>query len=138
VGTIGAGTFSPSGAFSLPRSYLYNFDIARYGDAISSAGPTWFIHAPLPDPTFAVIIADNDWFVWNSNGRTLDHILTDFYYEVPPSTVKHPLDYKLTYSLSPITHNPALVFEWFTGTPDFQSFLLPSQAFGYWLPRPLP
>src|SRR5689334_409475 len=138
MGIIGTLTCLPSPKFSLVRSYLYDIDIALYGDGFSGTGSVRFIHAVPPDPTFITIIFDNDWYVWNSNGRTLDNILTDFYVQTPPSTVKTPLPVTLGYWYNPATKRPGLFLNWYTGARTPVIIPLPSQPFGYWAPRPLP
>lgn len=136
--TIGTGTYHPNAKFFFPRSFAYEFVIARYGDTITNSGFEWTIHAVPPDPTFAVIKMAESFFNWNSNGRSLDFVITDFYAKVGGTGPNVPLDFSLSWGLSPVTKNNALIFEWFTGTPDFEAFPLPSQPFGYWLPHPLP
>lgn len=137
--TIGTGTFVPNGLFSLPRSYLYRFCVATYlGNTCAGTGPTYIISAVPPDPTFAVIEIDPAFYAWSSDTWTLPRIVTEFYYEVPPSIVRHPVDFTLSYGLDPVHHEPALLFEWFLTTPTFFLSKLPAQPPGYWAPRPLP
>jgi len=136
--TIGTGSFVPNATFALSRSYLYRFCIATYlGNTCSGAGPTYIISAVPPDPTFAVIEIDPLFYTWSSNTWQLEKIVKEFYYEVPPSIVRHPVDFTLSYGLDPTHHEPALLFEWFTTPPTFFSSHLPQQPLGYWLPPPL-
>jgi len=136
--TIGTGTFLPSARFAFPRSYVYEIAIARYGDTLTQAGMTFTIHAPPPDPTVLIIVFDSRLGVWTSNRLTLDFCVKECYVlagGVPPQI---PLNYSLSYGLNPLTDHPALLFEWFLGTPDFQTVKLVQQNPNYWLPKPLP
>ncbi len=135
--TIGTGTFIPSAGFAFPRSYVNEIVIARYGDTITQAGMTFTIHAVPPDPTVAIIVFDSLFGIWSSNGRTLSYCVKEFYAlagGVPPQI---PLPFTLEYALSPFTLRPALLFRWFTGSPDYQRFQLVPSPPNYWLPRPL-
>lgn len=136
--TIGTGTYDPFPFFALPRSYVYDFHLARYGDTLSSVPPTIIIHAVPPDPTFAVVELNPDFVPWSSSSWRLDQIVAEFYYEVPPSIVRNPLPFKITYACDPVTLRPSLYMQWSSTLPDFQTFILPPQPPGYWLPPPLP
>jgi len=136
--TIGVGTFLPSARFAFPRSYVYEIVIARYGDTITQAGMTFTIHAPPPDLTVAIIKFNSRLGVWTSNRLTLDFCVDEFYALVGGGGSPIPLNYVLKYELSPLTQRPALVFEWYVGTPDYQRFNLTQPGSPYWLPPPLP
>ena len=136
--TIGTGTFLPQGQFYFVRSYVYELKIARYGDGLTRSAFRFTIHATPPDPTFAVVQFDNTWAVWNSNGRSLDHIVTEFWYKAGGVGPEIPLAYTLSYVQNPDTGHPCVQFEWFAGPPDFETFSLPAQPSNYWLPAPLP
>ncbi len=136
--TIGTGTFSPTAKFAFPRSYVYRLLIARHGLTLAQTGSTWLFINPPPEPTVGVLVIDPAFWAWNSNGRSLDHIVTDFYYVVPPDPTQHPLNFSLAYGSDPVKNQPALFFDWFSGAPDFQTFTLPAQPSNYWLPKPLP
>jgi len=130
------GTYLPSVGFSFPRSFCYQVDIAGYGDSFSGSGSVRFIHAVPPDPTFITIIFLNDWYLWNSNESQIDKVLTDFYYETPPSTVKTPLPFTLGWWLNPTSKLPGLFLNWFTGARLPLIIDLPPQPSDYWVPRP--
>lgn len=135
--TIGTGTFIPAAKFRFPRSYIYQIDIARYGDTITQIANRFEIHAPAPDLTVAVIIIDPAWFLWNSNYRTLDYVVTDFFALVNGVPPQVPLNYTLGWWENPVTHVPGLFFNWYSGFRDPQIFTLPRQPLNYWLPYPL-
>jgi hypothetical protein len=136
--TIGTGTFNPAPYFECPRSYIYQFSVAWYGDVITHSYNTFTIHAVPPDLTTATIIVDENWYLWNTNSRSLDHIVKEFYYQIGGVGIHYPLDYYLTYAVHPTTGRLGL----FTGgsslLADFYTFDLPGQPRGYWLPPPLP
>jgi len=135
--TIGTGTFLPGAGFSFPRSYVYELDIATYGDTITRSGARFTIHAVPPDPTIAVIQFDNDWFLWNSNVRSLDHIVTEFWAKVGGVGPEIPLPFTLGYRVRPASLLPSLFFNWFSGPRLENVYHLPQQPLNYWLSRPL-
>jgi len=133
---IGTGTFHPSAGFSFPRSYVYKFLVAQYGDSASQSYTTFRIDAPPPDPTFAIVVMLERTYLWNSGRTRLDQVITDFYYKAGGVGPAIPLPFTLSYGISPLTKKPALLFEWFSGPPDFKQFNLPAQPSDYWLPLP--
>jgi len=136
--TIGTGTFLPSAWFALPRSYIYRLCLAQYlGNTWAGAGPTYILSAVPPDPTFAVLEVESTFYAWSSDTWALPRIVKNFYYEVPPSIVQHPVDFSLKYGMDPLTFEPALLLEWFTGTPLYFVSKLPPAPPSYWAPRPL-
>lgn len=135
--TIGTGTFTPNAGFSFPRSFVYELDIASYGDAISQLAARFTIHATPPDPTFAVIQFDNDWYLWNSNVRSLDHVVTEFWYKAGGLGPEIPLPFTLGYRVRPTSLRPSLYFNWSSGPRLEFIFALPQQPLNYWLPKPL-
>jgi hypothetical protein len=135
--TIGTGTFIPHAKFAVPRSYVYLIDIPSYGYTFSSTGPTWFLHAPFPDLTFATMVVDNDFWVWNSNGRTLDHILTELWYKLNGVGAEIPLDYTLGYRVNALHKLPSLYLDWAGIARLEHYFPTPPQPPSYWLPKPL-
>jgi len=134
--TIGTGTFLPYGGFRFPRSYIYELDIARYGDTITHSAGRFTIHAVPPDPTVAIIQFDNDWWFWNSNYRTLDHIVTEFFALPGGVGPEVPLPFTLGWRVRPGSVRSSLFFNWYVGDRDEQIFQLPPQPPGYWLPPP--
>ena len=136
--TIGSGSFFPSARFAFPRSYVYEIVIARYGDTITQSGMTFTIHAVPPDPTVAIVVFNPRLGVWTSNRLTLDFCVSEFYALINGNPPQVPLNYTLSYTLSPLTGHGCLQFEWYIGTPDFQGFSLTKPGSPYWLPPPLP
>jgi hypothetical protein len=135
--TIGTGTFLPSAKFYTPRSYIYQLDIALYGDTITHVAGRFTIHAVPPDPTIAVIQFDSSWYLWNSNKRSLDHIVTEFWYKAGGIGPEIPLPFTLGYWVNTTTRVPGLFFNWSSGPRLERIFDLPAQPLNYWLPPPL-
>lgn len=135
--TIGTGTFLPYGGFRFPRSYIYQIDIARYGDTITHSAGRFVIHAVPPDLTTLTFQFDNAWYLWNSNYRTLDHIITECFAKIGGVGAEIPVNFTLGYWNNPTGKRPGLFVNWFTGSRDGEIFNLPAQPLNYWLPRPL-
>jgi len=136
--TIGVGTFVPSAMFAFPRSYVYQVVVNRYGDTLSHVAGRFTIYAVPPDPTFAIIQFSPTWWTWNSNARSLDHIVTEFWYKNGGVGPELPLPYKVTFKTDPVTLLPSLFFDWTPLPDDYERFPLQAQPSNYWLPMPLP
>lgn len=132
------GSYAPGAGFSFPRSFIYQVDIGLYGNTLTHAANVFTIHAPPPNPTVATIVFWPDWYQWSSNTYQLNQIVTDFYYQVPPSPTLTPLPFLLGYWLNPTTKKTGLYFNWFSGARLPVIANLPEQPFDYWLPRQLP
>jgi len=117
---------------------VYQIDIALYGDTLTRVAGRFTIHATPPDPTFATIQFDNTWYVWNSNVRSMDRIVTEFWYKAGGVGPELPLPFTLGYWLNPTTKKPGLYFNWSIGSRLPAIINLPVQPLNYWLPRPLP
>jgi hypothetical protein len=131
------GSYFPTAGFAAPRSYIEQIDFALYGDRLDHGSSTWIVSTGTSDPTFIVCEWLPDWYVWNSKTFLISEIVKNFYYEVPPSIVQHPLAFDLGFWLNPTTKKPGLFLNWFTG-PRLPAIvnLSPSPP-SYWLPRPL-
>lgn len=135
--TIGTVTCLPSAKFATPRSYIYELCIARYGDSINQAANVWTIHAVPPDSTFVKLIMRPNYYLWSSNRGTLDFVFDEAYVDIGGVPPHVPFSFTLSYGESPLTQRPALILDWFSGSPDYQAFPLPPQPPNYWLPKPL-
>jgi len=135
--TIGTVSCLPSARFAFPRSYINELCIARYGDTVTQAANIFTIHAVPPDPTVVKLVMRGNVFVWSSNRVTLDYVFSEAYVLIGGVPPQIPFSFTLRYGNSPLTMRPSLILDWFTGTPDYQAFPLPSASPGYWLPRPL-
>jgi hypothetical protein len=135
--TIGTATFHPNGRYAFPRSYVYGINIGRYGDTITAVDNVYTIHAVPPDPSVAIFVVDNRFWLWTSNRWTLDHIVAEAYVLVNNLPPKLPLDFTLSWVFDHTRHRAILQIEWFVTLPDFQYFALPAPPSNYWLPPPL-
>lgn len=136
--TIGAAGFYPSAKFTFPRSYVYEIAIARYGDTVTHSAGRFTIHAVPPDPTVLIVQTYPNFWQWNSNHYTLDHIVTECYALIGGVGAQVPVNFTLTYGQHPVRHRAVLEFQWYFLAPDFEYFPLPSQPLNYWMPQPLP
>jgi len=136
--TIGTITYSPSGRFAFPRSYVYGIAIGRYGDTITQVANEFTIHAVPPDPSFAVLRLDPRFWLWSSNRWTLDHVITDWYVDIGGIPPHVPLTGTLSWQTNHLLHRAMLRFDWYITDPDYEFFSFYSQPLNYWLPKPLP
>jgi hypothetical protein len=132
------GFYLPSNKFSFRRSYVYEIAIARYGDTVTHVNGRFTIHAVPPDPTVLIIQTYPNFWNWNSNGYTLDHIVTECFALAGGVGPEIPINFTLQYGQHPTKHRAVLEFLWYTGSPDFEYFPLPVQPPHWWMPPPLP
>lgn len=137
--TIGVGTYDPQAKFWFPRSYVFGLYFATYlGNTVTHVAGRYTVAAVPPDPTFAVMQLSNDFYLWSSKARSLDYIVTEFWYKSGGTGPELPLPFKLSY-INDAPHNrQALKFEWATFSPVFVYNAFPSQPLNYWRPPPLP
>ena len=93
--TIGTGAFYPGGRFTFPRSYIAKVENCTAGFLLTQTGNVFTLDFR---PTFNTIYHwrfHPDWWAWSSNVWTLDHIITECYYTLPPSPVETPLNFGL-------------------------------------------
>jgi len=120
----------------MPRSYIRGIYFATYaGNTVSRSYTSFTVLAVPPDPTFAVMVMAEDFFLWNSNKRSLDFIVEQWYYKAGGVGPNIPLDFSLSYINDPPHHATALKFEWTALPPTFVYFPLPEAPPDYWLPR---
>jgi len=131
------GNYLPIPSFTAPRSYLYDVDIALYGDTITQTGNVFLIHATPPDPTFITLEFWDLWWTWNSKSYQLSEIVKNFYYQTPPSPTLTALPFDLGYWYNPTTRRPGLFLNWYVGLRLPRIAPLPPSPSNYWLPRPL-
>ena len=136
--TIPNGSYAPSVAFHFPRSYVYDVDIALYGDTLTGSGGVFRIHAVPPNPAYILIEFRPDWFIWNSKMYQLGDVIQKFSVIIPPSPAETPLAFTLGYWLNPATTRPGLYINWLSGPRTPEIIALPHQPSSYWSPRPLP
>lgn len=131
---IGIGTFYPQGGFTFPRSYVSRFAFPSYWTLESHAGNQFvFNDFPVYNDRIFVNLYQNFW-AWNSNAYSLDHIVVDCYYHALPSTVDLPTPFSLTWVAGTTSTNATIVLlSPFFGS-SLQFFALPAAPGNYWLP----
>lgn len=131
-----ANLFLPSAGFTVPRSYIYQIDVALYGDTLTQSSNVLTIHAVPPDPTFAVIVINPDVYLWSSSMYQISELIDRFYYVIPPSPLETDLFFALGYWINPTTKKGGLFFNWSAG-PRLPAIInLPVQPSDYWVGRP--
>jgi len=135
--TIGTGTFFPVGKFTQPRSYIVDFVFYRQGGTITRNLGRFTLHAPSPDPTFAVVQLRNNFYFWNSNRWQLPYIVSESWYKAGGVGAEIPLPFNLNWQIDPTTGRSTIYYAYFGGFTDPQKFILPAQPSNYWLPPPL-
>jgi hypothetical protein len=93
--TIGVGSYYPSARFSIPRSYVATVWGHSAGFALTQTANSFTLDFR---PTFGSVYHwrfDPRWWVWSSNVWTLDHLITDSWYENPPDPTQIPLNFGL-------------------------------------------
>lgn len=85
---------SPALKYPFVRSYIRGAQIGDYESAISWVGNVATITLSTPFTYFHVFIFNPLLWSWNSNTYTLDYLLEDAYYTLPPlfEPVQTPVD----------------------------------------------
>lgn len=132
------GTFHPSAGYSFPRSYVNNFQIQRLGGSLVQNNNFWILSAPPPNPATFHIEMDLAFFAWSSNGRSMDHIITESFYR-PNGNLPPVLDmpFILDLNFSP-PGEVTLRFAPFGLYGDPITYALHPAPRNYWLGRPYP
>jgi hypothetical protein len=108
--TIGTGSFSPGGRFAFPRSYIAGVNNYSAGFTLTQSLNQFTLDF---HPTFSSVYHwtfDIDFWFLTSNCWTLDHIITECWYNNAPGDPQIPLDFGLRWQrLGPDFH-PVLQF----------------------------
>lgn len=94
--------------------------------------------APPPNPARFVVQFDNNWWLWNSNKRTLDHVVKESWYKPTPSDPETPMDFIFSYNKNVLADGQNVYFYPFGLGGDPVVFDLPKAPLSYWLPPDLP
>jgi len=135
--TIGTGTFFPAGKFTQPRSYIVDFVFFRQGGTITHLAGRFTLHAPPPNPTFAVIQLRNNFYLWNSNRWQLPYIVSESWYKLNGVGPEIAMPFSLSWQMDPVTLRSTIYYAYFGTSTDPETFTLPTQPLNYWLPPPL-
>lgn len=107
---IGTGSYSPSGRFVTPRSYLAQVINHSAGFALTQVGNVFTLNfAPAYVSLYTWVFNPHFW-AWNSSSWRLNHIIVECYYQQVPDPTKIPLDFGLYWLRTSITHKPTLLF----------------------------
>jgi hypothetical protein len=132
---IGTGSFSPSGQFNFPRSYVRGIGIQIVSGTIAQTDNTFVLVNP-PDPTFYTLVFSDRFWNWSSNRYTLDWIIEESYYNPGGLGTQVPMPYLLTFYTDTTTPNPYIIFSPFSSPGGVTYYELPPPPPGYWLPFP--
>ena len=128
---IGAGSYSPQGQFALPRSYVRGIAVQIVSGFTVQTGNLFTLQNP-PDPTLYFFILDSHFYPWSSNRWTLDHMLSDSYYQPGGVGAFVPMPFLLTYYIRPSNNSPYVIFSPFSSPGGLTYFDLPGAPGGYW------
>ena len=130
--TIGAGTYVPWGRFTFPRSYIAKVYIATAGFTLSqNFGEFTLDFRPTFTSVYHFTFAP-DWWVWTSNVYTMDHIITECYYQDPPDPRQFPLNFTLSWKRDTLSAAPYLLFAPNGNPANPVQAAFTANGFGYW------
>ncbi len=130
--TIGTGAFYPGGRFTFPRSYLAKVENCSAGFSLVQTYNKFSLSfAPAYVSVYHWTFDERFW-VWTSNVWTLDHIITECYYEQTPDPTQIPLNFGLYWVRYPPDPVPQLQFAPNLSTAVPIKANLPAQLPGYW------
>jgi hypothetical protein len=87
VAHLGTVTYNPNPKFALNRAYFGVFAFTWVADHTLISGGNPYIWQSAAFGNVRVFLRfDPTWFSWNSNNRTLDKLILDYYALLPPYT----------------------------------------------------
>lgn len=130
--TIGTGTYSPSGRYAFPRSYIAGVTNFSAGFSLSQSLNVFTLDfRPTFTSVYTWVFSLDFWFL-TTNCYTLDFVVEECYYQDPPNPVKNPLNFGLRWSRVTAPHHPLLLFapnnNFTTPVPATINTIIP----GYW------
>jgi len=134
---IPLGSYIPGAQFVAPRSYYRTIRIrsgtaqAFWNDNVMSLQP---VGGGWP---YWVLVFDEDFWPWSSNRRTLDHVLSDAYYQVYPDPTHNNLPVQVWWTYDSIINQVVLDCAAFGSGSFLQYHSTPPPPSDYWLP-PVP
>lgn len=130
--TIGTGAFYPGGRFTFPRSYIGKVHNCTAGFLLTQTANSFTLDFR---PTFSSVYHwrfDPRFWVWSSNVWTLDHIITDSWYENPPDPTQIPLNFGLYWVRYAPSHVAQLEFAPNLSSANPVDASFPSGPLPYW------
>lgn len=136
--TIGTGTFIPNGQFWPFRPYVQHLIFFKNFGSVTHVQGRFTLLAPPPNPAQFVVQFDNDFWIWNSNKRSLNRIVTESWYKPNPGDAEIPMPFILSWNANILAPGQNLYFYPFGLGDDPVVFDLHPAPSDYWLPPPLP
>jgi hypothetical protein len=135
MGTIlGTPTYLPQAKFWINRGYVQRFAFGFGANAIIVQLGNEFIITDGNNPIVHVYCkVKADWWVWSSNGYTLDFIVEDWWLQIDPSPTKLPLNYTLTHWWDAPTGKMGVLL-YLAGSTEQYEMTLPVPPPTYWWP----
>lgn len=130
--TIGIGTYSPAPKYWFPRSYIYEVFNCDAGFSLTQDVNKFALSFAPVFPSVYHWTFDLDWWLWNSNVRSIDHIITECYYVDTPSTVQTPLNFTLHWGRFAPSFRAALKFAPNGNFTNPVAAILPTYPPHYW------
>jgi len=130
--TIGTGLYFPGGRFSFPRSYIAKVENCSAGFLLTQSFNQFTLDFR---PTYVSVYHwtfDERFWLWTSNVWTLDHIITESYYEQTPDPTQNPLNFGLFWVRHAPDPVPTLQFYPNLSTVSPIQATFPAQLPGYW------
>lgn len=132
---IGSGAFFPQGKFAAPRAYFKTFTVEQAIWIVSRVDNVITLTNPLVFWDTLVVVIDQRFYEWNSNGWTLDHIICECYFHNLLTDGKTAEAYSLLYSdVVSIGENGLIFNPSGFGTGGLVTFDLPPGDPAYWTP----
>jgi hypothetical protein len=132
--TIGVGLYNPQGIFAFPRSYIQKIGFDAVFFPMLHGMPN-FVFQPSESPEINLHVTIFDRFVpWSSNSYTLDHIITEAWYNYHPDMTEIPYPFRLVYVPAIDSTGSGLYFRKQGSFSSPVWFDLPPRDQPYWLP----
>lgn len=130
--TIGTGYYYPSAKFAIPRSYVAKVVCHSAGFSLTQDVNKFQLSFAPVYPSVYHWTFDLYWWLWNSNVRTLDHIITESYYVNTPDPTQIPLDFGLYWVRYAPDYLPTVRFAPNLSSVEPVFFDLPTYPPNYW------
>lgn len=130
--TIGTGSYYPSAKFAFPRSYVAKVVCHSAGFLLTQDVNKFTLDFRPTYPSVYHWTFDLYWWLWSSNVRSLDHIITESYYVNEPDPTQIPLNFGLYWVRYPPDNLPTVRFAPNLSSVEPVFFDLPTYPPGYW------
>jgi hypothetical protein len=136
--TFGTINCTPSGIFSVPRSYVGAIIVSTQNQPYTFNGYNLRIAVGVPVVYWMNIHFNPDFMNWNSKEWRLDQVVDEIYYDVNPSPTHQPFTAPMVYAITTPGRLATLTISLGVLLSPFTTFKLGTAAPDYWLPKPLP